>query len=279
MMASKDRRPRRTGVGLEPVPLGGPMSTRVNYLLGLLAPSLIALGAHAALPAHAATAQSFTLSAQGDGIDALHVQSSGGQVRVRGSRETKFAIKGSRTMGDSTCTLAKTREGSTLKIVVADSAGAPCRVDIDIAAPLGTATTIVSDEGNVFVSGLRAALDLTLSRGNAVVGGSFAHFAAHLTRGSLSAQGVGQDATVAIENGNAQLWLDKPRSKATVALDVAQGNVTLTLPQGPVVLDVHVDQGEIHNALPESPTGAIAIKGQMGRGNLTLRAASGARPG
>lgn len=224
--------------------------------------------------AAAATAQSWSLPADGTGITALHVQSSGGQVKVRGSREAGFAIKGSRTMGDSTCALTQARTGHVLNVVVADAAGAPCRIDINIAAPLATATQITSEEGNVFVSGLRAALTLALSRGNAVVGGTFAKFTAHLAQGSLSAQGLGGDVAVALENGNAQLWLDRPRGRAALALDVTQGNVTVSLPQGAVNLDVNLGQGELRNALATSPDGLITIKGQIGRGNLTLRAAS-----
>ena len=237
----------------------------------LIVPALCLYLAH---PAQAATAQSWTLPARGANIAALHVQSSGGQVKVRGSRDADFSIKGVRTMGDSTCILVKERQGQVLRVVVADAAGAPCRIDVDIAAPLATPTEIVSEEGNVFVSGLRAALDLTLNRGNAVVGGTFAKFAAHLTRGSLSAQGVGTEATVVIEAGNAQLWLDKPRGKSVVALDVTQGNVTLTLPKVAVNLEVNVGHGEVHNGLPASPSGPINIKGQIGQGNLTLRTAT-----
>ncbi len=228
-----------------------------------------------AAPRLVVAAQGQSYSQQFDGQDAtsLHVQSAGGQVRVHASREEGAKIKGQRTMGDASCTLVAKKAARGIEVIVADAHGAPCRIDVDVTINAQADTTIVSEEGNVFVSGMRKNLSLTMTRGNAVVGGSFPKLVAHLTHGSLSAQGVGPNATISLEEGNAQLWLEATRGKSTVALDVGTGNVTLTVPSRDIALDVSVPQGAIRNPLNDNPDAAVKVTGQINTGSLNIKSA------
>ena len=254
----------------------GPTDHSQGYTLGdlIMRNQLFLAVGLACVPSIAWGAQGQTYSLQFDGNEAtaLQVQSAGGQVRVHASREEGAKIKGQRTMGDASCTLAAHRGKGGLEVVVADAHGAPCRIDVDITVFAQTDTTIVSEEGNVFVSGMRRKLNLTMTRGNAVVGGSFSEITAHLTHGSLSAQGVGSHATIAVEEGNAQLWLDVSRGKSHVALDVVTGYVTLTVPTRDIAIDVGVPQGAIRSALTDNPEAAIKVSGQINSGSLNVRA-------
>jgi len=240
---------------------------------------LIACIALAPNLAHAAQAQTYNQRVDGD-IEALHVRSAGGQVRVHASRDEGAKIKGQRTMGDGSCTLAAHKKGKTLEVVVADGHGAPCRIDMDITVNAQVETNIVSEEGNVFVSGMRRGLTLKMTRGNAVVGGNFPHLSAHLTHGSLSAQGVGQRADVTLEEGNAQIWLDAPegRAQSTVALDVGTGNVTVTVPNPDIALDISVPQGAIRNPLDDNAQSTVRITGQINSGSLNIKPAPQPKP-
>jgi hypothetical protein len=229
----------------------------------------------AASTAQAAQSQSYQLHIDAPALKQLVVKSAGGHVRIHASRESVVRIKGQRTMGDASCTLVAKHEGKSAQITVADSEGAPCRIDIDVSAPQNLDTCVESDEGNVFVSGMRHTLNLNLTRGNAVVGGSFPTFTAHLARGSISAQGLGAEATLRLEEGNAQLFFE-PNKQGTshLALDVGTGNVTLTLPASRVALDVSVPTGAIRNALDDAPDAPFKVTGQIGAGSLNIRAAA-----
>jgi hypothetical protein len=234
---------------------------------------LIACIAMAPNLAHAAQGQIYNQRIDGADIEALHVQSAGGQVRVHASRDEGAKIKGQRTMGDASCTLTARKLGQTLEVVVADGHGAPCRIDVDITLNAQVQTHIVSEEGNVFVSGMRRDLTLKMIRGNAVVGGAFPHLSAHLSHGSLSAQGVGSKAEITLEEGNAQIWLEAPhgRGGSTVALDVGTGNITLTVPAQDIALDVSVPQGAIRNPLNDNPEAAVRVTGQINTGSLNIK--------
>ena len=239
---------------------------------------LIACMALAPNLAQAAQAQTYSQRMDGADIEALHVQSAGGQVRVHASRDEEVKIKGQRTMGDASCTLTAHKKAKTLEVVVADGHGAPCRIDVDITLNAQVQTDVVSEEGNVFVSGMRRDLTLKMTRGNAVVGGNFPHLSAHLTHGSLSAQGVGPKAEITLEEGNAQIWLEAPRGRggSTVALDVGTGNVTLTVPAQDIALDVSVPQGAIRNPLNDNAEAAVRVTGQINSGSLNIK--PGPRP-
>jgi hypothetical protein len=233
--------------------------------------TLIALVLMAPIQAWAAQAQNYDLHMPAPHVKKLNVQSSGGQVKLHASREQGVRVKGTRTMGDATCKLTAHNAGDTVTVTIADAAGAPCRIDVDVAVSPFVDATLVSEEGNVFVSGMRQALSLTMTRGNAVVGGSFSALHAHLMHGSLSAQGVGAQTTLNLEEGNAQLWLDKPAPTSKVALDVGTGNVTLTVPVSQISVNVSVAHGEVRNPLEEDAAASIQVTGQIGHGNLTLR--------
>lgn len=221
--------------------------------------------------AHAAQAQTYSVPIEGNDIKTLVVNSAGGQVRVHASRDEGAKIKAQRTMGDTSCTMAAHKKGHAVEVTVSDSNGAPCRIDVDVTIGAQVSTTVTSEEGNVFVSGMHGTLELKMTRGNAVVGGSFAQLTAHLSHGSLSAQGVGAKASLTVEEGNAQVWLDAAQSASAVALDIGTGNVTITVPAKEICIDVSVPQGAIRNPLNEKPDAAVRVTGQINSGSLNIR--------
>lgn len=239
---------------------------------------LLFAGLHLATStALAAQGQNYSQQFEGSEIHKLTVQSAGGSVRVHAMREDGAKVKGQRTMGDASCALTARKIKGSVDVVAADAQGAPCRIDVDIAINPKAEVNIVSEEGNVYVSGMRNSLSLKMTRGNAVVGGSFPSLSAHLTHGSLSAQGVGAQATLTLEEGNAQLWLEPSRSGNTVELDVGTGNVTLTAPGKDIAIDVGVPQGAIRNALNDKADAAIKVHGQINSGSLNIKAGPSAK--
>lgn len=240
---------------------------------GRAAPAARQVGATAAAPAPGGAGQAFSVRLPASRAHKFEIKSAGGDVRVHAHRAGDALVRGTRTMGRTSCTLEAHADRDGLFVRVADADGAPCRIDVDVALPPGLDVDISGAEGNVFVSGMRRALVLQLGQGSAVVGGTFTAAKVHIEQGSLSAQGLGAHSSIAVDSGNAQLYLLPPSPKSELFLDVGTGNVTLTVPGAPVSLLVSTLQGTRRVDVTESPSAPVRVEGTIRQGNLIVRPA------
>ena len=201
-------------------------------------------------------------------LKAVEVTSRTGDVHIRGARNSARVHA---TRSAEGCQVDSKVDGTTLVVTVADVGG--CRVDLDVFVPMGVKTTLRAQVGNVFISGVRAPISLQIDQGSAVVGGVLDMLDAHITRGSLSAQGLTNSANVSINNGNVQLFYEKPKPHGAVSLDIGRGNATITLQAPAVDVQATTPKGRVESALPQAAGADLSVLGQVGEGSVFVRQA------
>lgn len=203
-------------------------------------------------------------------LKGIKVQSQGGGIKVRGIRTDSVGIAGQQTLGGTACTMTTQVTDAVLVITIAEANSAPCQIDLDIALPRRLDVEIHDDAGNLFISGVEGGVTLNLAQGNAVVGGKVKRFKAELNRGSLSVQGLLDDADVTLAAGNAQLWYTGTPN-ATVSMEVERGNVTVGANVAAVDAQVNTETGQTQSTLPQSAEAPLHLKGHIAHGNLIVR--------
>lgn len=226
-------------------------------------------------PAGSATAPAtFHLQRAMRGVRRLQVHSVAGDVRVRAQRGEQLVVDGARTLGGAACTVRLSGKAPTLQLTASDPSGRPCAIELQVRLPQNAQLDIEATAGNVFVSGVRAALQLQLTQGNAVVGGSFPAFTAKLEQGSLSVQGLAGEAHIEVEQGNLQLFVDPEAATSPIAVDfrVGRGNVSFVSPLAAASVQVHSAAGEVRSSLEDGgPNSKVRVQGELGHGSFQAR--------
>lgn len=225
-------------------------------------------------PAGSAAAGTFHLERAAQGVRRLEVVSAAGDVRIRAQRAEQVVVDGVRTMGGDGCSVRLTGKAPTLQVEAKDPSGKPCSVELQVRLPQAVAIRVTGGTGNVFVSGVRAALQLELAQGNAVVGGTFPRFDAKLQQGSLSVQGLAGPAHMELGRGNLQMYAAPQPGGEDVAIEftVTAGNATLVSPEASASVQVHSTSGEVRSTLQDGgPSSRVRVQGELQAGNFTAR--------
>lgn len=256
------------------MPAPSPRALRACSLAACLLGGPVVPSAVFGAPAPPAAEGTFHVERGAAGVRRVEVVSAAGDVRVRAQRAETLVVDGVRTLGGAGCRVRVSGRAPTLRLEAQDPAGRPCSIELQVRLPQAVALSVRAGTGNVFVSGLRAALALELAQGNAVVGGTFPRCDAKLAQGSLSVQGLAGPAHLELSRGNLQMYAAPQPGGEAVAIDfsVATGNATLVSTEAAAALQVHCAAGEVRSTLEDGGPGSrVRVTGELGAGNFTAR--------
>lgn len=206
-------------------------------------------------------------------ITVLRVQADSGSLTVIPTSGEYPEVMMRSTWDDEQPVVSQQWNGSTLTVVTDCSGTGLCEVDLTVSIPAGVDVTARTGTGDLRLSGLSGAVDISTDTGDVDLSGLSGRVTAGTGTGDLTGEDLGSP-WISTTTGTGELSLEFGTAPDTVSAVVGTGDLKIELPEssGGYRVDASTGTGEREVEVPQDDDASRRIHAQVETGDVTVEA-------